>query len=169
MAETGANALKCQVCPMSEAGAAQMAVAWGAIAASETKSDLTVSPQRCTSVVPLPELFLHTLNRRRIMSKLMLTLMAGLFAMSVNGVAVAADAAKMDAKSMQATAEGDYKAAKAKIKGDSEAAAAQCKKMTGAEKKTCKKDLEAKEKAAKADAKAAYDKAKADAKAMKKS
>jgi hypothetical protein len=57
--------------------------------------------------------------------------MAGLFAMSVNGVAVAADAAKMDAKSMQATAEGDYKAAKAKIKGDSEAAEAQCKKMTG--------------------------------------
>ena len=35
------------------------------------------------------------------MSKLMLTLMAGLFAMSANGVAVAADAAKMDAKSMQ--------------------------------------------------------------------
>ena len=58
------------------------------------------------------------------MSKLMFTLMAGLFAMSANGVAVAADAAKMDAKSMQAQAEGDYKAAKAKIKGDSEAAEA---------------------------------------------
>ena len=72
------------------------------------------------------------------MSKLMLTLMAGLFAMSVNGVAVAADVAKMDSKSMQAKAEGDYKAAKAKIKGDSEAAEAQCKKMSGDAKKACK-------------------------------
>ena len=86
------------------------------------------------------------------MSKLMTTLMASLFAMSVSGVAIAADAAKMDSKSMMAKADGDYKAAKAKIKGDSEAAEAQCKKMAAAEKKSCKKDAEAKEKAAKADA-----------------
>ncbi|HEV2038665.1 MAG TPA: cell envelope biogenesis protein TolA [Casimicrobiaceae bacterium] len=137
---------------------------------NSNKSDLMVSAQHCASHhcrTPMG-FFCTTLNGRRIMSKLMLTLMAGLFAMSVNGVAIAADPVKMDAKSMQATADGDYKAAKAKIKGDSEAAEAQCKKMAAAEKKSCKKDAEAKEKAAKADAKAAYDKAKADAKAMKK-
>ena len=56
--------------------------------------------------------FSHTVKQETNNGKLMLTLMRALFAMSVNGVAVAADAAKMDAKSMQAQAEGDYKAAR---------------------------------------------------------
>src|SRR5450755_735472 len=127
------------------------------------------TPTGYIAVRPSGAFFCILLDRRRVMNKLMIALTAGFFAMSLNGVAVAADAAKIDAKSMKATAEGDYKAAKAKIKGDAEAAEAQCKKMSGDAKTACKKDAEAKEKADKTAAKASYDKAMADAKAMKKS
>jgi hypothetical protein len=59
------------------------------------------------------------------MSKLMLTLMAGLFAMSVNGVAVAAEAAKKtckkDAEAKEKAAKADAKAAYDKAKADAKA------------------------------------------------
>jgi hypothetical protein len=55
-----AKALKCHVCPMCEAGAAQMAGCWlGRNNGIRNKGDLTVNAQHCTSVVRLPELFLH--------------------------------------------------------------------------------------------------------------
>ena len=76
------------------------------------------------------------------MKKLFVSLLMGLFSISFNVAAIAADSAEV-------------KAAKVEAKRTYKAAEAECKKMKrGPEKTACKKDAEAKEKQAKADIKA---------------